>query len=106
MIGSAAPAGNRVGLLEESINVLQEAEQGLATLQRDEAVVKRVGTIILLAGALALGGMVVIGAGLAIIRHRQHAPSQGNDRIDADDRTTAAVVDGAMAPPEGPGIGE
>jgi hypothetical protein len=93
-----------VGLLEESIDVLQEVEQGLAALQRDEVVVKRVGTIIVLIGILALGGMVAIGAGLAIIRRRQHVPPQSNERLDADDPTTLSMADGAAATPEGHGI--
>jgi hypothetical protein len=56
MSRSAARPGHGDGLLDEAIELLQDVERGLATVQRDEVVVERVGAIVLLAGAVALGG--------------------------------------------------
>jgi hypothetical protein len=104
MSGSATLPGHRDGLLDEAIEVLQDVERGLATVQRDEVVVERVGAIVLLAGAVALGGAVAIGVALVLIRRRrsQPAPSEAGEHPDAEEVHAPVVADGAPASPEVP----
>ena len=102
MTGGAAHPVRGGGLLEETFEILQEVEHGLATFQRDEVIVERVGTLTLIAGAVALGGALAIGVALSIAIHRRsrYVRTQRHEFLDADDLSTLVGAGGTSAPPD------
>ena len=69
MSAATGDPGHAVGLIDGAREVLRDVDRGLATVERDIVVVERVGTLVLVAGAV-LGGLVLVGVALAVIRRR------------------------------------